>query len=49
MRACACDARDIVGVLIGFEHVRTHMHSKIHDDKFDAYGQLLTMIGAPGS
>ena len=47
--ARAREGQSIVGGLIGFDGTRTHMHSKICDDKSDAREQLLTVMGAPGS
>ena len=44
----ACDRARALGGFIGFGGMRTHMHSKIHDDNFDAQEQHLTETGAPG-
>ena len=51
MRAstCACDVRDIVGVCIGFEHVRTHMHIRFCDKIQLERVVLLALTDALGS
>ena len=47
--ARAREGQNVVGGFIGFEGTRTHMHSKIPDEKIYAVEQLLALMGPPGS
>ena len=47
--ARAREGQSVLGGFMGFDGIRTHMHSKICDDKSAAREQLLTLMGAPGS